>query len=133
MGITQQRLIDLNWAALELESALNELISRVKHSLELDPHNPHLQALATTTLSHLIPDSNRVTAIIAREAENIRLTRNKNKRRRELHGPRENPFDRTILDLPESAIEARGRLILEKLQSGELDPENPKNTNQEQP
>jgi hypothetical protein len=114
MGITQQRLIDQNSAALEYEAALNELFKRIRKTLILDPENPYLQSLALITLNDLTTNAAHIAAIVARESENIRLTQRKNLHRRLRNQP-ESPPTIPDLEFPESAIERRGRLIMESL------------------
>jgi hypothetical protein len=83
MGITQQRLIDLKDVALDYEQALTELMRRIKLQLEQDPENFRLQILSSITPLDLLRNPTGPITL-ARESENIRLTRAHNDQRRNL-------------------------------------------------
>jgi hypothetical protein len=122
MGITQQRIIDLTNAVLTWEKILKEAMRRIAFRLSENPDDPNLQILASMTPQTLAEDflDEYLTAatVLARELENIRITKAKNTRRhfRALHRRAEIPE----IDTSESLMERRARIFRESYGQAEL-------------
>jgi hypothetical protein len=117
MGITLQRVIDQNKAALAWEAALKEYIRRIHIQLEQDPEDIRLLTLAAIPLHELFDSYEEYTQTItavARESESIRLTQGRTIRR---HLRRSPPSVPDLTEFPEeSLIEKRGRLFRESFE-----------------
>jgi hypothetical protein len=114
MGITLQRVIDQNKAALATMKALKEFKRRIHNQVEHDPENIILLTLDATPLHELFEsydEYNQTITAVARESESIRLTQGKTIRRHHRQFPPPIP---TLEEFPESLIEKRGRLFREK-------------------
>jgi hypothetical protein len=116
MGITQQRLIDLTNAALTWEKIFSQVMTRIKRAAELDPDNNQLLlGLTGLTPQECAEDYDEYIAaieVVARELENIRITKAKNTRRhfRAVRRRAEIPE----LDTSESLMDRRARAFREK-------------------
>jgi hypothetical protein len=113
MGITQQRIIDLTNAVLTWQKIFKETIRRISLAHDDDPDNGRLLALSAMKPVDLADDPDEyltAVGVLARELENIRITKAKNLRRH-FRAPHHSVPD---MEVSESLMEKRGRAFREK-------------------